>query len=102
MLGFMVELPDKRATLIFAIVGIVFAVDTVISPTSALAVPVERLMYVTVICAGIAFAAIDLREGFCINRPSINRYESPFLFWIEVLVALSFIPVGVFKLWKLA
>jgi len=97
----MFELPDKRAVLILAIVGIVFAADAVILPASALAVPVECLMYVTIICAGFTFAAIDLREGFCINRPSINRYESPFLFWIEVLVALSLIPVGIFKLWHL-
>ena len=100
-LGFMIELPDKRAVIIIALVGIVFIANAVISPESALYLPSEILLYVAVISAGIAFSVFDLQEGFCINRPSINRYESPFLFWSEVVVALSFIPVGAYKLWHL-
>lgn len=97
----MFELPDKRAILIFAILGIVFAANAIVSPESAMAVPVDALLYGAVICAGAAFTAIDLREGFCINRPSITREGSPLLYFLEIAASIFLMGVGAYKLWSL-
>ena len=67
---------------------------------SALARPLERTMYVAVVLAGLAFAALDIREGYSLNRPKITREQSPFMFWVEVVVALALSVVGVVKLWQ--
>ena len=94
----MLELPDRRAIFILAPPITIGLVSTFVSPASAFANPLEVLLYATVVCAGLAFAVLDLREGYCLNRPSVTRDESPFFFWLEFLASCCIASVGAYKL----
>lgn len=97
----MFELPDRRALLIFSITAFAVLVNILIPNTSVFSMPAEIALYLTFIFSGLAFAALDLRDGFCMNRPSINRSESPILFWSEVLASCFVIYIGAYKLWQI-
>jgi len=97
----MFELPDRRAFLILAIAIGACIPGFAVAPTNAYAPMLERLQYVAMIGAGFAFTWLDLRDGYCLNRPSVTREESPILFWIEVLVSCSLVVIGGYRLWQL-
>ena len=97
----MFELPDKRALLIISLLILVGAANIFVSSTSPFAASLEVLLYLTFIGAGLAFAVLDLRHGYCLNRPSITRDEAPALFWLEFLVSCGFVVFGTYKLWLL-
>jgi hypothetical protein len=92
--------PDKRAIYIIGVlvaVGIAYLLTPFESKFSS---PLERLLCVAAIVAGIAFAILDVRGGYCLNRPNITREESPFMFWVEVVGSLVFAAIGAMKLWS--
>jgi hypothetical protein len=97
----MFELPDKRAVLIFAFLLPVALLYFVVPSTSTFALTAEVLLYVTCVGAGLAFTVLDVREGYCMNRPSVTRAETPLLFWSEVLASCFLMSVGFYKLWQL-
>jgi hypothetical protein len=97
----MFELPDRRAIFILAVVIVVGLVSFAVPTTSALATPIERLLFLTIAGAGLAFTVLDLREGYCMNRPSITREETPLFFWFEVLASILMVCIGMYKLWQL-
>ncbi len=97
----MFELPDRRAIVILAVFVSVGLVSFAVPTTSTLATPIEGLLFLTLACAGMAFVVLDLREGYCMNRPSFTREENPLFFWVEVLVSIFMVVIGTYKLWQL-
>src|SRR5262245_44404325 len=96
----MFEAPDRRALYLFGTVGLVFVASTLIDPTSSLARPVDVALYLSIIGFGLAFAYLNLKGGYCLNRPSITREGAPMLFWLEVSVSLALSGFGAWMLWQ--
>lgn len=97
----MFEMPDKRAILIIGVIAIVGGLHVLVPDSNVLAKPLELIFAAVLIVAGLAFAVIDLREGICLNRPSISRDESPFLFLFEIIGSLFVAGIGVSKIWSI-
>lgn len=97
----MFEMPDRRAIFILTVVIAVGLVSFAVPTTSTLATPIEGLLFLVIAGAGLAFAVLDLREGYCMNRPSITREETPVFFWLEVLASIVMVGIGMYKLWQL-
>jgi hypothetical protein len=94
--------PDKRAIGIFVAIGVVAASHFLAVPGSAWDGYSQIALYVAMILGGLAFAVIDIREGYCINRPYVTQEESPFMFWSEVVVAILVAIAGIYKLSRLS
>jgi hypothetical protein len=96
----MFVLPDKRAILVFAGVLAAGLATLVVPDTSIAARPVQIVLFGLLAGAGMFFAITELREGRCLNRPSVTRQGAPIAFWIEVLASLLVALVGSRKLWE--
>jgi hypothetical protein len=89
----MIRLPDRRFWYMFVPLAALFLADALITSHA-----LGLLLYAAMAFFGIAMATIEVREGQCLNRPSITRDESPLGFWAEVLVSVG---LGIFGAWKL-
>lgn len=97
----MFTLPDKRAICILAIIGIVAVINAVVTPNTSFAYIAEILLYLSFIVGGMVFTWLDLKEGYCLNRPDITREESPIFFWSEIIVSCFMVFFGLSKLIKI-
>ncbi len=97
----MFEIPDRRAILIIGVTAIVGILNALVPTSSALARPLEILLAIVLIGGGISCVVIGLREGICINRPSISREESPIFFLSEIIASLFFAGIGISKIWSM-
>ena len=97
----MFEMPDRRAILILGGIAIVGILNALVPNSSAMVKPLELLLAAALIAGGLAFVVIDLREGICINRPSISREESPYLFLCEIFASLFMAGIGISKIWSM-
>lgn len=97
----MFEMPDRRAIIIIGVIAIVGILNALVPNSSALLKPLELLLAAALIGGGLAFVVIDLREGICINRPSISREESPFFFLCEIIASVFIAGIGISKIWAM-
>ena len=86
--------PDRRFWYMFVPLALVFAANALVDSHS-----LELLLYAAITLFGFAVAFIEVREGQCLNRPNITLDESPFAFWVEVLVAAALGAFGAWRLW---
>lgn len=97
----MFEMPDSRAILIIGVIAIVGILNVIVPISSMFSKPLEFILASALIVGGLAFVVIDLREGICINRPSINQEESPFFFLCEIIASLVIAGIGMEKMWAM-
>ena len=97
----MFELPDKRAILVLAGVLAAGLATLVVPETSIAARPLHIVLFGLLVGGGSFFAVTELREGRCLNRPSVTRQGTPAAFWIEVSASLFVASMGARKLWEM-
>ena len=93
--------PDKRAILIFVTIGVLAVINTVLTSNTKLAYAVEILLYLSIIFGGMVFVWLDLKEGYCLNRPDISREDFPIFFWLEIITSCFIVWLGLSKLIKI-
>jgi hypothetical protein len=95
----MIRLPDKKAILLFAVFLPIVLACIFVRMAVPQGHPLERASEVvgslSYILFGTIMGVLELKNGFCLNRPGITRAESPLSFWIEVLVSFGLAVVGV-------
>lgn len=87
--------------LVLAVVLPIGLASLVVSDTSAAAPFLRVVLFALFLGSGIYFAVIDVREGRCLNRPSVTREDAPVMFWGEVAASLFGAFVGASKLWEM-
>lgn len=91
----MISLPDRRFWYMFVPLAVLFVADALITSHA-----LGLLLYAAIALFGTAMATIEVREGQCLNRPSITRDESPLSFWADVLVSVGLGIFGAWSLWR--
>jgi hypothetical protein len=95
----MLRLPDRKAILLFAVFLPIVLACIFIRMAAPQSHSLERASEIVGSLSYILFGAImgvlELKDGFCLNRPDITRADSPLSFWIEVLVSFGLAVVGV-------
>ncbi|HEY6355626.1 MAG TPA: hypothetical protein VIY30_14150, partial [Burkholderiaceae bacterium] len=86
--------PDRRFWYMFVPLALVFIANALFASRA-----LELLLYAAIALFGFTVATIELREGQCLNRPSVTREESPLGFWAEVLVSAGLGFFGARMLW---
>jgi hypothetical protein len=59
------------------------------------------VLYLAMVIAGAGLAYLNWREGYCMNRPYINRFDHPIMYWLELSALLLMLCAGLRGLWKL-
>ena len=90
----MTNFPDRRFWYMFVLLVLFFVADALFTSHA-----LELMRSAAIALFGVAMAVIEVHEGQCLNRPSINRDESPFGFWTEVLVSVGLGIFGARSLW---
>ena len=92
---------DRRAWILFAPVFALAIATSLIEDAHPAAAFLYPALYVSWIVLGGGFAYFDLKEGYCMNRTTVTREDSPFQFWSEVAVSFAAIFFGIQALAKL-
>jgi hypothetical protein len=91
--------PDRRAIILFA-VFLPVALACILVPAILMPPghPVNRAFevvgYLSYVLFGTIMGVLELKQGFCLNRPGITRADSPLSFWIEVLISFGIAVIG--------
>ena len=93
------EAPDSRIWPTFGPL-LAFGFVHVVGPDSGpIYSGIEILLYFTCIIAGLHIGVMSVRSRYSLLHPSINRDDSPIMFWLEIGGSCAFCSaMGVWKL----
>ena len=89
----MFEFPDRRFLYLSGALLLALLVGALVDPPPS-SIAWRPVLLLAFISFGWAWAYLDLKVGYSIQRPSITREDSPTLFWLDVLTGLLVPPLA--------